>query len=99
MTKKDLIAHVAGKTGLTKKQAGTAVDAFLGGIMETLKADDAKISLVGFGTFANRLRAQRVGVDPKTHAKKTYPAKRVPHFKPGKTLKETIEAGKRGKKR
>jgi DNA-binding protein HU-beta len=100
MTKKDLVAHVAGKTGLTKKQAGGAVDAFLGGIMETLKGDDAKISLVGFGTFSNKLRAQRVGVDPKTHAKKTYPAKRVPHFKAGKTLKELIEKGpKKGKKR
>lgn len=99
MTKKDLVAHVAGKTGLTKKQSGGAVDAFLGGIMETLKADDAKISLVGFGTFSNKLRAQRIGVDPKTHAKKTYPSKRVPHFKAGKTLKELIEKGaKKGKK-
>lgn len=100
MTKKDLVAHVAGKTGLTKKQAGGAVDAFHGGIMETLKADDAKSSLGGFGTFSNKLRVQRVGVDPKTHAKKTYPAKRVPHFKAGKTLKELIEKGpKKGKKR
>lgn len=99
MTKKDLVAHVAEKTGLTKKQAGGAVDAFLAGIMDALKAEDAKISLVGFGTFSNKLRAQRVGVDPKTHAKKTYPAKRVPHFKAGKTLKELVEKGKKGKKR
>lgn len=95
MTKKDLISHVANHTGLTKKQAGGAVDAFLSGIMETLKEDNAKISLVGFGTFSNRLRAQRVGVDPKTHAKKTYPAKRVPHFKAGKTLREGVDKGPR----
>lgn len=99
MTKKDLVAHVSGHAGLTKKQAGMAVDAFLDGVMNAIAVSDGKVSLVGFGTFANKQRAARTGVDPKTHAKRKYPAKRVPHFKPGKTLKELVEKGPRKAKR
>ena len=89
MTKKDLVAHVADSAGLTKKQAAAAVDSLLDGIVGTMKGG-GKVSLVGFGTFSVKQRAQRVGVDPKTGQKRTYPAKNVPHFKAGKNLKEKV---------
>jgi DNA-binding protein HU-beta len=95
VTKKDLVAHVAAHASLTKKQAGMAVDAFLDGLSGAIAEKEGKVSLVGFGTFSNKTRAARTGVDPKTHARKTYPAKRVPHFKAGKTLKELVEKGPR----
>jgi DNA-binding protein HU-beta len=89
VTKKSLVAHVAEKAGLTKKQAAAAVDSILNGITGTLKRGD-KVSLVGFGTFSVKHRAARVGVDPKTGARRNYPAKKVPHFKAGKNLKDKV---------
>ena len=89
MTKKSLVAHVAERSSLTKKQAATAVDSVLSGITGTLRGGD-KVSLVGFGTFSVKHRAARVGVDPKTGARRNYPAKNVPHFKAGKRLKEKV---------
>jgi len=93
VTKKDLVTHVAAKAKLSKKQAGMAVDAFLGGLMEAM-AKREKVSLVGFGTHSAKMRAARKGVDPKSHRQVQYPAKWVPHFKAGKTLKELVEKGK-----
>lgn len=93
MTKKDLVTHVATKAKLSKKQAGMAVDAFLGGVMEAM-AKREKVSLVGFGTHSAKMRAARRGVNPKDHKQVQYPAKWVPHFKAGKTLKEIVEKGK-----
>ena len=89
MTKKCLVAHVADKASLTKKQATAAVDSVLAGITGTLKKGD-KVSLVGFGTFSVKRRPARVGVDTKTGSKRNNPAKKVPHFKAGKNLKETV---------
>ena len=89
MTKKCLVAHVAEKTGLTKKQASAAVDSVLEGISGTLGKGD-KVSLVGFGTFSVKQRAARVGVDPRTGSRRNYPAKKVPHFKAGKSLKDKV---------
>jgi len=89
VTKKDLIAYVAGNADITKKQAGVAVDSVLDGIKNTL-GDGDKVSLVGFGTFSVKHRKKRVGVNPVTHSKMTYPAKDVPHFKAGKGLKDAV---------
>ncbi len=89
MTKKDLIAHVADNAEITKKEAGVAVDAVLDGIKRSLKKGD-KVSLVGFGTFSVKHRKARTGVNPITKKKMTYPAKKVPHFKPGKGLKDSV---------
>ena len=89
MTKKDLIAHVADNADITKKQAGIAVDAILDGIKTSLSKGD-KVSLVGFGTFYVKHRAKRTGVKPGTKQKMVYPAKDVPHFKPGKGLKDAV---------
>ena len=63
MNKTDLIAAVAEKTGTTKKNAGTIVDAVFETISEALSAGD-KVTLVGFGTFEVRDRAARKGVNP-----------------------------------
>ncbi len=89
MTKKELIAKVAENAGITKKEAGVAVDAVIEGIKDSLKKGE-KVSLVGFGTFSVKKRKSRTGVNPATKKKVTYPAKKVPHFKPGKSLKETV---------
>ena len=89
MTKKDLIAEVAANADISKKQAGIAVDAFLEGIKGSLKGGN-KVSLVGFGTFSVKDRKERTGINPATGKKMTYPARKVPHFKAGKGLKDTI---------
>ena len=89
VTKKDLIAHVADNAEITKKQAGIAVDAVLDGIKNTLGKGD-KVSLVGFGTFSVKQRKSRTGVNPSSGKKMNYPAKKVPHFKAGKGLKDTV---------
>ncbi|MBN1434897.1 HU family DNA-binding protein [Candidatus Fermentibacterales bacterium] len=89
MTKKDLVAHVASEAGLTKKQAGMAVDSVFGGIKKALKKG-SKVGLVGFGTFSVKQRKARVGVHPRTQKRMQYPAKKVPYFKPGKALKDGV---------
>lgn len=89
MNKRELVAHVADQASITKKQAAEAVEAILGGITESISRGE-KVSLVGFGTFGVKERAARKGVIPGTRTKVDFPARRVPHFKPGKALKENI---------
>lgn len=89
MNKTELIARVAEKTDLTKKAAGDAVEAVLETITEAL-AEGNKVTLVGFGTFEVRDRAARRGVNPATGEAIDIPASRVPAFKAGKSLKETV---------
>lgn len=89
MNKTELIARVAEKTDLTKKAAGDAVEAVLETITEAL-AEGSKVTLVGFGTFEVRDRAARRGVNPATGEAIDIPASRVPAFKAGKALKETV---------
>ncbi len=89
MNKSNLITAVSEKSGLTKKVATDVVEATFAAIQEALAAGD-KITLVGFGTFEVRNRAEREGVNPSTKAKITIPATKVPAFKPGKTLKEAV---------
>lgn len=83
MTKKQLIAKVAGDAGLTKKQAGIAVGSFLDGIEGAL-AKGESVSLIGFGTFS--LKDVAAGVC----CGKSYKAKKAPKFKAGKGLKEAV---------
>jgi DNA-binding protein HU-beta len=89
MLKKDLIDRIA-TTGLTKKQAGEALDAMLDAITESLKKGDA-VLLTGFGKFEVRTRAARTGINPKTLEKIQLPATKVPAFKPGKGLKTAVK--------
>ena len=89
MNKTELIAAVAEKTDLSKKDADAAVSAVLGAITDALKAGD-KIQLVGFGTFEVRNRAAKQGRNPRTGETMTVPASKVPAFKAGKALKDTV---------
>jgi len=88
MNKTDLISEVAKATG-TKKSARTAVEAVLNAIGKALKKKDT-VTLIGFGTFAVKNRAARVGRNPQTGGELQIPAKNVPVFRPGKDLKETV---------
>lgn len=90
MNKTELIAAVADKAGLSKKDADAAVNAFIDAVSGALKKDD-KVQLVGFGTFEVRARAAKEGRNPKTGASMTIPACKVPAFKAGKALKDLVK--------
>ena len=89
MNKSELVAKVAEKSGLTKKDAEKAVAAVFETVTDTLVAGE-KVQLVGFGTFEVRERKERQGQNP--HPKKpiVIPATKVPAFKAGKSLKEAV---------
>jgi DNA-binding protein HU-beta len=90
MNKTELIAKVAETTELTKKDATKAVEAVLNAIAEALKNGE-KVQLIGFGNFEVRERAARKGRNPQSGKEIQIPASRVPAFKPGKQLKESIK--------
>lgn len=81
MNKGELVADVAKKTGLTKKDATSAVDATLDAIKKNVKKS---VTLIGFGTFKVVRRKARTGVNPRTGEKIKIPAKNVVKFKAGK---------------
>ena len=87
--KNDLIGLVADKAGLTKAQAGDAVDAVFDAITGSLKKGE-EVRLVGFGTFAVSKRKATVGRNPATGAEIKIPASNQAKFKPGKGLKDAI---------
>ncbi len=90
MTKTELVAAVAANGGYaSKKEAEKALSAVIETITELLK-DGEKISLVGFGTFEVRDRAEKTAINPRTKEKITVPAKKVPAFKAGKALKDAV---------
>lgn len=89
MNKAELISSVAEKSGLSKKDSELAVNAVFESITESLKAGD-KVSLVGFGIFDVKERAERMCKNPRTGEAVLSPATRVPGFKPGKALKEAV---------
>ena len=87
MNKKDLVDHIAKKTGLNKGTSEDALNAAFEGITESLKKkDDA--SFVGFGSFCVVNRKARNGRNPRTGEQIKIPASNVVRFKPGKMLKE-----------
>ena len=90
MNKTELIAEVATKSGLTKKDAEKAVSAVLDTVVESI-AQGEKVQLVGFGTFEQRERKERTGCDPRTKAQIFIPASKVPAFKAGKAFKEAVD--------
>ncbi len=89
MNKTELIASVAEKSGISKKDAEKAVAAVIDTIVETVAAGD-KIQIVGFGTFEQRTRNARTGCDPRTGKSIEIPASKVPAFKAGRQFKETV---------
>ena len=88
MNKTELVAAIAEKTDLTKKDAELALTAVVESITEALVKGD-KVQLIGFGSFEVKNRAARVGRNPKTKEAIEIPASKVPVFKPGKALKDT----------
>jgi DNA-binding protein HU-beta len=90
MTKAEFIDQVAYKTGLSKRAAADAVDAFLVTVEETLKRGDA-VTFTGFGKFSTQRRAARMGVNPRNPGQKVQiPAATVPKFSAGSALKSAV---------
>ena len=89
MNKAELVAAVAEKTSLSKKDSEKAVNAMLETITATLEAGE-KVQLVGFGSFESKKRDARIGRNPRTKEEIKIPASRVPAFKAGKALKDLI---------
>lgn len=89
MNKAELIAAVAEKTGLSKKDTEKAVNAAFDTIVDTLVSGE-KVQMVGFGVFDIKERGERVGRNPKTREEIKIPASKVPVFKAGKAMKDAI---------
>ncbi len=89
MNKAELIAAVAEKTGLSKKDADKAVSAVFESVKDALVAGD-KVAVFGFGTFEVRERAARTGLNPQTKEKIEIAASKAPAFKAAKALKEAL---------
>ncbi|MDR1796623.1 MAG: HU family DNA-binding protein [Clostridiales Family XIII bacterium] len=94
MNKQELIAEVAAKAGLTKKDAETAVNTFIATVEKALVKGD-KVQLIGFGTFETRLRKARKGRNPrKPDEVMNIPASKAPVFKAGKAFKDAVNKKK-----
>ena len=91
MNKAELVAAMAEKTELSKKDAEAALKAFTDVVAEELKKD-GKVQLVGFGTFEVSMRAAREGRNPQTGKTMSIPASKAPKFKAGKALKDAVNA-------
>ena len=89
MNKTELVAAIASKAGVSKKDAEASVKAFTEVVAEELKKGE-KIQLVGFGTFEVSERAARTGRNPQTGAEMKIAASKAPKFKAGKALKDAI---------
>ena len=89
MNKTELVASVADKAGLTKKDAEKAINALFMSVEEALAQED-KVQIIGFGTFEVKAREERKGRNPQTGAEITIPASKNPVFKAGKSLKDVV---------
>jgi len=89
LNKTELIAQVAIKAGITKKDAEQVINSFIGTVQEALVNGD-KVQLIGFGTFEARERQARKGRNPQTGDVIDIPATRIPAFKAGKALKDVL---------
>jgi DNA-binding protein HU-beta len=91
LTKQDFIAKVATKSGLSSRDAGKAVDAFMESVTEALKAGDS-VNFTGFGKFTAAQRAARQGVNPRTGERVQIAATTVPKFTAGSQLKAAVKS-------
>lgn len=89
MNKVELIAQIAEKSGLSKKDAEKALAATVDAITEAVSTGD-KVQLVGFGSFEMKKRAARTGLNPRTKEPVEIAATQVPVFKAGKALKDAV---------
>jgi DNA-binding protein HU-beta len=90
LTKQDFIGKVAQKSGLSNRDAGKAVDAFMESVTEALKNGDT-INFTGFGKFSAAARAARQGVNPRTGERVQIAATTVPKFTAGSQLKSALK--------
>ena len=90
MNKTELVAALAEKAEVSRKDAEKVLNAFVETVQEAVKADD-KVQLVGFGTFEARERAAREGINPLTKEKIQIAASKAPAFKAGKAFKDMLK--------
>lgn len=90
MNKTELVAVVAAKAELSKKDAEAAVNAVFDSVKDALAEGD-KVSLIGFGTFSVKTRAARTGLNPRTKETIEIPESKVPAFKAGSALKDAVK--------
>ena len=90
MNKGELVDAIAKEAGLTKADAGNALNAFIGNVSKSLKKGDS-VQLIGFGTFSVSKRAARTGRNPQTGKEIKIAAKKVAKFKAGKALADTVK--------
>ena len=90
MNKTELVASIAEKAGITKKDAEKALAAFVDTVVAELK-DGGSVQLIGFGTFKVAERAERTGINPQTKQTITIAASKNPAFKAGAALKAAIK--------
>jgi DNA-binding protein HU-beta len=89
MNKGELVTKIAKETGATKLDTEKVLNSFMETVKDTLKEGD-KVSLLGFGTFDTSERSARKGRNPRNGEEIDIPAKTVPKFKAGKTLKDAV---------
>jgi DNA-binding protein HU-beta len=90
VTKQEFVDRVAERSGLTKRDAGKAVDAFLDAVTDTLRGG-GEVNFTGFGKFSTQRRAARMGVNPRNPGQKVQiPASTVPKFSAGSSLKKAV---------
>jgi DNA-binding protein HU-beta len=90
MNKQEVIEKIAKDTGISKTNAASAVDSFIGSITKSLKKGEA-VTFVGFGTFKTSLRKARLARNPQTGASIKIPKRRVVRFTAGKALKTAVK--------
>ena len=90
MNKTELVAAVAAKAELSKKDAEAAVNAVFDSVKDALAEGD-KVSLIGFGTFSVKTRAARTGLNPRTKETIEIHESKVPAFKAGSALKDAVK--------
>jgi DNA-binding protein HU-beta len=90
MNKSELIDAMAESSGLTKADASRALDGFIGAVTGALSRGDS-VTLVGFGTYLVKERAERLGRNPQTGREITISAAKLPSFKAGKAFKDAIK--------
>lgn len=90
MNKTELVAAVAAKAELSKKDAEAAVNAVFDSVKDALAEGD-KVSLIGFGTFSVKTSAARTGLNPRTKETIEIPESKVPAFKAGSALKDAVK--------
>jgi DNA-binding protein HU-beta len=92
VTKSEFVERVASKSGLSRRDAAKAVDAFLQSVEESLKEGEA-VTFTGFGKFSAQQRGARQGVNPRTGEKVQIAAATVPKFSAGSGLKNALKGG------